>query len=763
MTDPFKPTASARYALGRLEQAARTLATHPDLETRARAKAKTVRWQQVLQGMSNGQLEIGSRTPVAEVPAWATLEVAHGGFATGGLLAGGPLTPEERALHDSLPAGVPGVTDRARLNAWYLSDEGQAQLLSALAEGRVDVDLPEASALLIVAWLLCNEHEEAALDLLAELRPWADRLRLYPHLRTQARPAGALVRLSTASEVAAQLKGRKTPDPITTMNTAATVWAPLYDQLISLWLQAVDGEPPRLVDGKVTGGWPARRWPLRLMFQRSDWLRRYERAREAHPGRGKHVHPKSNFSRLREALQNGLHSARDAGWVRRALANTVTRHGAPGSSRRSQLRAQQSARASQPAHRDLAEVLATRLGRFPVGAGLPDTDCVRGPVRSEESGTVATGSIIPAYLMEKTTRALEAPVEELVERGVIGSCEVLAEVVPQITADVVAASIASPDLRAVFSKTYAAFRRRRSLLLLNYERQVQLEELPWIEALSPLRSADQGARASARQTLEQVVLLALGAFPHTILPNPMVQELKALLTAADCALPLVEEVAADIFMGGFTAKWPEAALIAGKQLQDTLYGRYYDLPPAQTWPSAANDKGNQKRFDELCVERAQEAGGARAGGVAKNGAILEQSQILTTQNLAALTVGLELQDRLLPSAHAEACLAWVQQRWSRRIPQWHAELTMLKNTAYALRQAIYFLSLCTQGDQERVLLDFDARVAAQPCTAERFKPVTQGLLHVASGGRFDAHGRSEDGRRLLGWSVGPHWLGAARA
>ena len=68
-----------------------------------------------------------------------------------------------------------------------------------------------------------------------------------------------------------------------------------------------------------------------------------------------------------------------------------------------------------------------------------------------------------------------------------------------------------------------------------------------------------GTEAAARQTLEQVTLLALTAFPYTQLPNPLVREMQALAQRAGLKLPLVEELAAAIFMGTFTAKWARAA------------------------------------------------------------------------------------------------------------------------------------------------------------------------------------------------------------
>ena len=78
-------------------------------------------------------------------------------------------------------------------------------------------------------------------------------------------------------------------------------------------------------------------------------------------------------------------------------------------------------------------------------------------------------------------------------------------------------------------------------------------------------------------------------FPQTIVPNPLISEMSALAAQAGLSLPLVEEVAADIFTGTFTAKWADAAAAASSLLDGTLYARYYDLPAPQAWPGRRAD------------------------------------------------------------------------------------------------------------------------------------------------------------------------------
>jgi hypothetical protein len=149
--------ASPSYAMDQLHRAFDSLAAAQDATSLARAETKIARWRSVIAGMAEGSLSAGSRTPVSGTPAWVTLEVAHGGFATGRLLAEAPLDAQEQQLLAGLPEDVPGLTGRERLNSWFLGDAGQRDLLQVLAEGRYRVEVPEEAALLVVAWLL--EHD----------------------------------------------------------------------------------------------------------------------------------------------------------------------------------------------------------------------------------------------------------------------------------------------------------------------------------------------------------------------------------------------------------------------------------------------------------------------------------------------------------------------------------------------------------------------------------------------------------------------------
>ncbi|MEV6909276.1 hypothetical protein [Amycolatopsis sp. NPDC051071] len=718
------------YAYGQLRRALRYAGAD---------SARADRWRAVLDGMADGTLTVGSRTPVADTPAWVTLEVLHGGFASGRYLAEAPLRQEETELVRSLPDDTPGTTDRERLNLHYLTDEGQAVLLGALAAGTYRIDIPEHAALMTVAWLLAHDRHAAALDLVAVLRPLMHRLRMTPRFGEPSAPAGSVVKLASVGQVKASLRAVTTPIAIDTMRTRLRE-RPLYDRLVALWCETVEGELPVLQDdGVVAGGWPCRVWP-------EDWAGR--RAALLAETEGVTAPPRANFTRLRAALvacvtDSGSLTARDVGWVRRALANTIGKHGAPGSGQRTALREAGLAVAARPTRAEIAEAVAGRLDAYPDDGGLPSVD----PVAADVDGRP-----VPESLVVKVTRALEAPVDELVARDVITSGEVLATVLPQITASLLAANIEDTALSALYAHTYAAFRRRRGLLLLDLATQVGFAELPWVAALEPVRAHRRDHADAARQTLAQTTMLALSAFPHTILPNPLVREFGALAKQAGLRLPLVEELAADIFMGRFTTKFRDAAVIASRVMAGSLYARYYDLP--EVWSEETTTRWGRKTADDFakaCKDRAAKTRPGRVSGVVANGTILEQSQIVTTHNLAVLADGLGLWDRLTAIAPdlATRSLGWALHRTAVPTTDPHAALVAAKNAAYAWRQGIFFLSFCDT-ETQRTTVD-----SLRPLlTGTGLGPAVDGLAAVVAGYRFGADGTVQNGRRWLGWGGG---------
>lgn len=760
MSEEFR-TASPVYATRRWAQALAAVMAAGTRAERERAEHKVRRWEDVVRGMADGRLRVGSRTPVADTPAWVTLEVAQGGFATGRYLAEVPLSEDEGARVALLPDDVPGENDRERLNLWYLSDMGQAELLAALRSGRYRVEVPEDAALPVAALLLERGCGEQALDLVAELRPLMHRLRLTPHFEPAARTSASEVRVISVQDAAVSLREVGVPPPVAAMRSAWTVWDPLYERLVALWCSTVDGELPHLdEDRRVRGGWPCQRWPADWAAIRADWLADFAAACRDHTPSSRQTNPKNNFARLRFALEScssggDALTAREVGRIRRAIADTISRRGGPRTGQRERWRAAQVATVSAPTNAAIAGVLAKRLDRYPADGGLPSLDVATAAVLdTEATAEVPGGTPMPQSLVRKAVRALEAPVDELVRLGVITSGDTLAAVLPQLTARLVSAAIDDPVVADVHEQVYAAFRRRRSLLLLNLEHQVRFSELPWVDALAPFRSPRPDTAVAAQHALRQAVMLALTSFPYAILPNPLVVEFRALAKQAGLDMPLVEEVAADIFMGTFTSKWRAAAAIASRLLAGTIYANYYDLP--ERWSDKPRTflrwgKKTAPDFTTLCTERA----GTSGGSVAANGMVLEQSQILTTHNLAVLVDGLDLTEPLRDRAPelSWSALDWMVRRMAQRADHVHAGLIQVKQAAYAWRQALFLLSFC----EPAIQIEHAQRLAEQ-VQGTTLRPAADGLLHVLHGGRFTMTGTASrgDGMRFLGWAEKGH-------
>jgi hypothetical protein len=782
--------ANPGYAAFRLAKALTTAEQHHDAETRERAKHKADKWLSVFTQMVGGSLQVGSRTPLDKVPTWVTLEVVTGGFATGSLLAGGPLLPHERALAAQL--GLPSdPQDRSGLNRHFLTDEGLGELLERVKEGTYDVGVPEEAALLVVAWLTDNNHGEEARELLSQLAPFFTQLRFYPQPTERPQRFGSRVFIQDVNTTIESLRAIRPNTSIAAQKESIEVWTPLYDELIGLFLETVEGPPPNLRSGlggerlprengrfPVEGGWPCRAFNDSWNEHAKDFLRRFELQRKEHSLSSKPRHRKSSLAQLVPYLTKCISnpaslSGRDVGRVRLHLARYIAKRGVPDSEACRSVRELQARQAETPMYHKVAAVIIPRLQRYPGKNGIEDLRPVTESIAESESVHcgLAPGRELPETIRRKIERCLRESIEVLVERGLITSGDVLAKVLPQLTSGLRAAGITDPVLRQLYAATYRAFRQRRSLLLLDLQSQVKIEELPWVAAIEQFRSENLSTHELARQTLDEVVSLTLVSFPQAIVPNKLLQELRALVSGAGIDIPLVDELAADIFMGEFSPKFVRAAKQAADLMSGTLYQTYYGidyaevlrLPAAEKNPSRSwfsRSPPTQDDFATLCRSR---AGVTQTGwDPATNGMVIEQQQIVTTQNLASLFTGLGLADTLRPylADMARRCFEWICRRQQVKATDWHARLIMIKNTAYSWRQMMFYLSFIT--DEE--LADFTAWASNHLSSQEaefqtRFRPAFDGLIAASNGrtpDRVDAN--VSGGRQFQGWSKSRHWL-----
>lgn len=774
-------TANPGFALGQLLKASTTAEAHPDASVRRNAQRRVENWLRVLTGMQDGTLTVGSRTPVAQVPAWVTTEVMHGGFVTGRLSGEGPLLESEKRLLEQLGLPVKVPDARAVLTNHYLSEDGFRELLAMLDTGCFRLDIPEEGALLVAAWLVRAGEREAAEQLLGELGPFLGRLRFYPATAHAPFSLDGVLHVTVVREAVERLKAMQPRPRVTKQRETLLGWMPLYDRVVQLFVDTLDGPPPRLQldeagrparreDGTwwIDGGSPCRRFPPGWRDRAKAVLDDVERLSKVSPASKRMSRPDGNFSRLLASLAQAHDGGLEDGQlaqVRSILAHIDAKRGLPESARCRHLRGEQTCLASRPDRHELAAVAAERLAAFEPEDGLDAPDELLGPTTAREARQfdIPTGSRFSPSIERVIGRCRNGSLEELLAWGLIPSSECLGAQIPALTAQAIAEPISDSALKRLYGAIYLAFRRRRSVLLLNYEKQVAFEELPWVRRLNA-HTAGAATGPAAQAVLRRVFWTAVTAFPQTILPNPLVRELGALTRAAGLEIPLVEELAADIFMGGFTGKFLAAATHAATALRGTVYERYYAVPTEAlvAMRAAADGSGPSQPFGALCAQRAH---GRAAGGwsVARNGMVIEQSQILTTHNLAPLVVGLGLQGEVAAQGAdlARRGFDWVVATAGRSDGTWRHRLHRIKNAAYAWRQMMFFLSWLDPAAQTAFLAWAEDRVGQEaPAVRERFAPALRGLRLALQG---ETTAIAPDGRLvtdfcLLGWTTGRHWL-----
>lgn len=717
-------------------------------------------WTEVLSNILTRSAKYGSRTPLKDVPAWVTLEVVTGGFATGALSAGGPLLPFEQDYLASRPP-VEEYSERLALNSHFLSDAGLAQLQEMLGNGCYEINLPEEGALLVVAWLAKHGHAEQARGLIEELSPFFAQLRFYPIPTSVPRRQGARVHVHTAGAIKNKLHAICPNGKILAQQEAVLVWAPFNDRVVALFAET------------YREGWPCRNFPADWVSRAHGLLAEYSELRAKHQYCSKQDKPKLHYAKLRELLRKcALDSASltggDVGLIRLIVNKNIEKHGPVGDRKRATHRYQQSMDVAAPMHDKIALVVAARIAKYPQGEGIDDTQQLKGNVlASEATDSVPAGTRIPPSICRKAASCQSDSIEGLIRANLITSGEVMAQVLPQLSSGLSALSIEEPSLRGLYAAIYRAFRRRRSLLLLNLEKRVRLEELPWVAATDRFRNNALSQKEVAKQALEEAAALVVTAFPQTPVPNKLLQEFSALAKHAGIDLPLTEELATDIFMGQFSKKFKDALAIAAGLLDETLYSRYYGIDygifqPAEV-PQAKPLRWFQRPRDPSSFDLAAVC--ANRAGVpydtwrpATNGMIIEQQQILTTQNLATLFARLQLGSSLradLPRL-SKQCFRWICNRLQVQVNDWHSDVIRIKNAAYAWRQMMFFLSLQSESEISEFMDWARNHLDAQaPRFQVAFAPAWQGLNSAVQETPID---QAAGARIFLAWSNRGHWL-----
>jgi hypothetical protein len=745
-----------------------TAAESESPEVRESAARRVDRFQRVLQGMSSGVVNVGSRIPVKDLPAWVTLEVVRGGFATGSPAAQTEMSEDEvRLINElSLAGGREGIF------RFLLTDEGQLRLRQMISTRRYSIQYPEQAALLVASWLLDKGDRDGALQILEHVAAFADRLRFLPTSTSEQISDRKMLFRSDVAEALQRVETTKENTRVETMRESLMVWSPLLDEFVLLWR-------PRLEGGRI--GPASAQWNVAA----SALLGRYVEAASIHRRCTKHRKPKENLFVLREAaeveLSGAVLTARQLGKVLCVLEAIDRKRGMPDQERSRELRLRQSVNSAKPLQREFVPLIVERLRQLPPHGGIQHVEAIVGVVdQAEATDRVPVGSSIPERYRRIIALSRQATLNELLGHWTIPSAEILATFSPSLVAAALARSYADSSLGEIMATNYEAFRKRRSLLLLNLEKQVQIDELPWVQAVQPYYKRQDDA---AKDALRVLAAMTLGRFPGTLIPNPMTRELATLAKQASIATPFVEELAADIFERSFSGKFLAATKAAGSHLTNSLYSRYYGIDynaiasfhdPS---PSRVGGPNISSEFDLLCKHRSS-MNKCADNWIVKNGAIIEQAQILSTHNISTLLfdVGIfqpgedvELDDLnrgVRSSLNSREISSMIDS--SYRLVQWNLRtgmmgsrpLNFVKDLAYAWRQMILYLCTMPQQDQVAWINRELEHVQSLPPDGPLKKcllPMVGGLLHCANGEGFDLDGTCPAGRRVLGWSAS-HWL-----
>lgn len=735
-------------------------------------------------GALSGALSHGHRQPVARLPAWVTLEVVTGGFATGQALSAGLLLEHELCLLGEL--GLPkDAQPRLLLNRFFLSDAGLHRLREAVREGQYLIRVPEEGALLMVAWLIEHGYVDQARDLIDILAPHMAQLRFYPELSQAKCSPGALVQLEDVATTTKRLQAIRPNLRILAQREAVGMWMPLYDRLVAFFLETVVGEPPRALKDDagawqrgpagqfvIEGGRPFAHYPVGWAERALAFSHELRLARETHRLCGRSIRPRESLSTLIDGLERLLEAPaqltrREQGPVRLVLARYVATRGLPGSSGVIGQRKRQQCHATAPTHKEIAQCVARRLATLPASEAVDNLSELGADIAPGEMAnrSFPNGARLPPSIIRKLQRCVPDTVEGLLQNGHLSSGEVLAQVLPQLTSGLSAAGITDRPLRDLYSAIYRAFRQRRSLLLLNLQKQVQLRELPWVRAMEHYRSENLTAAELAKQALVEICALTLKAFPYAIVPNKLLQEMVELARAAQLSFPVTEELAADIFMGRFSPKFVDAVRNAAGMLRGSLYARYYAIDYDSCLDLLGEGenavRGSTRGPDvlaQLCAERAGVVLGTYHAAI--NGQIIEQLQILTTHNLAAIAALPGMKESLAGrwDEFAQRCFDRVLEQLQLPDGGYHVALRRLKNAAYTWRQMVFFLSI-DQSEVDHFLYWASERLGHQPAEFQRrFEPAMSGLAQA--GGRASQCDLkiAVQPAIFVGWMSQQHWL-----
>lgn len=599
---------------------------------------------------------------------------------------------------------------RLSANRFLIEHElGVEKLREMLRSHKYRVTVPEEGCLLVFAWLCENGHAAEAQELLEKVTPLFDQLRFHAEPRDEPEDTSR-VSVESPFNIKQKLQERLADLSRTDIDSLAAHaleprlerWYRVREEILKLWMQTLD-EPASPPNGVWTSkerefmftsdntrqcrryptdwsstkqafvfgsdcSWPCQQYPAHWNQEAARVIALYET--DLPNIRAKRLDKYTRMIRsAKKVLASGPQAltGSEVSWIRFGLASVNAKRGLPDSAvYRKWLDVLVSARArwiqAMKTDRDLYAYAIERLTTAAQMVASRENELK--PSLSEDEARALSDQIAAAFSNHRGTsticalidRTVGMDLEQVFGSGRFKSLEMVAQILPAFTGTIRTNAIPDPDLRYLYHQILIAFAARRSLLLLNYASQVRVTELPWISVVDALLAAgtagDEVERIKAATTnfCRAITVNALKCFGETPLCNPFIAELKPLVVQAQLEpCYLTEEIAADIFMGSFVDKFARAYEVAQEFLKGTKYQAYYAIREPDATPL------DSKGFIQLCSSRAgvpmYETTSLLGGvgyewSITTNGKLIEQGQILTTHNLAALFVALNLHESL---------------------------------------------------------------------------------------------------------------------
>ena len=757
----------------------------------------------------------GSRRPT-EYPTWVTLEVAHGGFATGRAMAS-----------FEMDAARSGDLTPPRSNESFLTPSGMEELVGMLDSGCYRTTYPEHSALLAFAQLVRSGDATSARQLLHEIAPYFLEIRFYPKATSKPSAIDDLrVGVATTSDLpktlgrvrARSLDGTRAKR-MALQRDACDMYEPIQAEAVKLLLLStgspLDCDNPsweddnqllstvdsglreaigalvtrftKLSEYSVTKSETTSRWELVTYYegeQKLTTFKNVEDTNKMYPFKvGRHTKARSSTRLFVEALATAVAPPESAESLSNAekhklgnrLRSVIAKRGVIGGNRhdavyRKQVELSSAVADPVPVFVDAAtkETEACSSDLYITERDLPlvqskivqrvKDDCkgffandewdqyrARRQFHDYRNITAPIPSSVEKALSRTTARSLS----EHVACGAVVSAEGIARCVSELFAAASANTLQDPVLRRLHYSTMSAFNRRRSLLLVNLERQVRVHELPWVAAIAQINVKGGEGETQEKESVNETSAVVdtvrtaaqvwLASFPQTSVPNNFLRAIQNVMlprkptpqldSPVECDgddhdddleapredLPislspenkfgvprLLKELATDLFMGEFTQSFPLSTLETAKALRGTTYERYYNLGEVySSYISAAEAliaaKGTQHYLSKLLLEAATSAKAlwgskedANTNFTISSGRTLEAVMVLSSHNLLQFYEWLQLDGAVDNVSSACTVWAYIVDRFIHP-PGRHTR--GYKQVAYAWRQLLFFVSI----------------------------------------------------------------------